>query len=80
MLLDALAVHTPASHPDHMPLYHALESMKRFATSANQAQRNYERYQAILRIHELMFPQLPVRTLPESVLILPDTGDMLMMG
>lgn len=63
LLLDALVSRTPAAHPDHTPLCQALDAMKRFTEAANQEQRTYERYQAILRIHELLYPQIPVRPL-----------------
>jgi hypothetical protein len=61
LLLDALVAHTPTTHTDYADLRQALDVMKRFTESANQTQRNYERYQAILRLHELLQPQIPVR-------------------
>jgi uncharacterized membrane protein len=68
LLLDALVAHTPTTHTDYADLCQALDVMKRFTESANQTQRNYERYQAILRLHELLQPQIPVRLPKLSIL------------
>lgn len=77
LLLDALVAHTPTTHIDYADLCQALDVMKRFTESANQTQRNYERYQAILRLHELLQPQIPNLVVPSRVF--QGAGSLLML-
>lgn len=60
LLIDALVTHTSPSHVDYANLLQALALMKRFTEKTNQDQRNYELYQVILRLYDLLQPQVPV--------------------
>jgi hypothetical protein len=68
LLLQELFNHTPRSHPDAKLLAIALAEMKAFTEEANNSQKNYERYQAIVKIDAVLVPRFKNLIQPHRVL------------